>query len=1064
MNILDPVRLLVTLTVGVLFLMGGGGIAEAQQTGTITGSVQEGTGAGLNGVQVSLPDLRRGTITEADGGFRIEDVPAGTHTLRAELIGYGAQSRSVTVRAGEVTEVSFVLQQSVVEMEGLVATALGISREERSLGYATEEITGEELAEVPTDNFSVSLTGKAAGLQVKNLGNIGGSTSVTLRGFNSISSTNQALFVVDGIPLNNESNVECNANCAGSWDGSGFSAGISNVDYGNGVQDLNPSDIESVSVLKGANAAALYGSRASNGVVLVETKKGEGTGGLRITGSASGVWNTPLQMKTMQNEYGGGQTPTDYRWEDGAGGGFNDGTDESWGPPMDGTEYPQWFSESAPFLPSPYSPRKFYETARSSQVNLSVAGSGEDRNLRVSGTRYDGAGIVPNSRLDRTTLSLAGGLDVTEDLSLTTTGHYVKTNGRDRPNMVGFPHGYGVTFSYWQRQTDTNKLREAYEHWKATGEYPRSGHPEGRVPNWNHNFFDSPYYSSHERSTEDSRDRLIGSMQADYQLNDWLSLMGRVGTDVQSHRQYEMYPVGSIAHPDGEYRNNDIYREETNSTVMLTSDFDLTSDVRLTTRAGGALRRENSQIDIAMASRLNVPGTYNVGNSAGPPILNEVRTEKSVNSLYGLATLSYRGWAYIDASGRNDWSSTLPEGENSYFYPSVSSSVILTDALEMPEFLSYAKVRASWAKTGSDAQPYQLRRTFQQGPFWGGTPSYTNPNQLPARDLQPEESESVEVGTELRFADDRGSLDLTVYKTNTRRQILPVDVSHTTGFTNRVMNAGEVQNQGVELTLGLDVLRNQEPDQLGWDLRANFATHNSEVSNLPDGVESIILGSTRGLTVEAREGEEYGAMLGQVTRTNDQGQEMVGFDGRPIPSETKQIVGHFQPDWTAGLRNTLEYQGLRLTTLLDLRVGGDIFCQTCAIGRRTGQLIETLEGRDDFELVLPGVKPDGSPNDVGLPLPVYHRARYDMYHYFTYDASYMKLREFTLGFDLPDRIITALPLSNARVSIIGRDLLILSKNVPHIDPELVTSSGNSQGVEVFRTPSTRSLGIRISVQ
>lgn len=1063
MQITRTIRFVATLVVMAVAHLSWAGPAETQQTGTIEGTVRAASGAGLNGAQVSLPDLRMGTLAGSDGAFRIEDVPVGTHTLRAQILGYGTQSQQVTVRAGQVTDASFVLQQSAVRVEGLVATALGISREERSLGYSTDELAGEELAEVPTDNFSVSLTGKAAGLQIKDMGNIGGSTSVTLRGFNSISGTNQALFVVDGIPMNNESNLECNANCSGSWDGSGMPSGISSVDYGNGVSDLNSQDIESVSVLKGANAAALYGSRASNGVILVTTKKGEGTDGFRVTGSVSSTWSTPLQMRTLQNRHGGGQQPSDYAWVDGAGGGFNDGTDESWGPALDGTSYPQWFSESAPFLPSPYSPRKFYDTGRSSQANFSVAAAGDGEHLRVSGTYYDGVGQIPNSRLDRTTLSVAGGIDLTEDLSLTASGNYVKTTGEDRPNMVGFPDGFGVTFAYWQRQVDTERLKRAYDRWLETGEQPRPGHPEDRGPNWNHNFFDNPYYSTHSRHTEDARDRLLGSLQADYRINDWLSAMARVGTDFQNHRMYEMFP-NSVGHPDGEYRNRDVYREETNTTVMLTSDVDLTSDVRLTARAGGALRRERAKDDIGIAQKLNVPGVYNLGNSSGPPQLSEFRSNKDVNSVFGLATLSYRNWAYIDASGRNDWSSTLPEGDNSYFYPSVSGSVILSDALDVPDFLSYAKIRASWAKTGSDAQPYQLRRTFQEGPFWEGTPSYTNPNALPASDLTPEEAESIEFGTELRIADDRGSLDLTYYKTNTRQQILPVDISHTTGFSNSVMNAGEVENKGFEATAGFDVLRDTGADELGWNVRVNFSTFSSRVSDLPEGVESIILGSTRGLTVEAREGEEYGAMLGQVTQTNDQGQELIGYDGRLIPSETKQVVGNFQPDFTAGLRNSFEYRGLRLSTLLDWRVGGDVFCQTCAIGRRTGQLIETLEGRDDFAIAHEGVHPDGTPNTVTLPPPVYNRDRYRMFHYFTYDASYLKLRELTMGFDLPEGIVAALPISDARLSVIGRDLLILSKNVPHIDPELITSSGNAQGIEVFRTPTQRSIGLRLSVR
>lgn len=1058
-----PVRVASVIAAASVALCTLAATLPAQETGAITGEVRQPNGQALAGAQVSLPDLNLGTLVSSDGSFRIEDVPVGTHTVQAQVIGYAVQTREVTVDAGEAANVSFVLEQSAVQLEGIVATALGISREERSLGYSTDEIQADELAEVPTDNFSLTLTGKAAGLQVKDMSNIGGSTSVTLRGFNSISGSNQVLFVVDGIPMNNESNLECNANCAASWDGSGVPSGLSAVDYGNGVSDLNPQDMESVSVLKGANAAALYGSRASNGVILVTTKKGEGGDGFRVTGSVSSTFSTPLQTRTLQNQNGGGQQPSDYEWVDGGGGGFNDGTDESWGPALDGTNRAQWFSPSAPWLPSPYSPRKFYDTGRSTQANVSVAAAGESEHLRVSGTYYDGTGQIPNSRLDRATLSVAGGIDLTEDLSLTASGNYVKTTGEDRPNMVGFPDGFGVTFAYWQRQVDTERLRQAYMDWMETGEYPRDGHPQDRGPNWNHNFFDNPYYSTHSRHTEDARDRLLGSLQADYRFNDWLSAMARVGTDFQNHRMYEMFP-NSVGHPDGEYGNRDVYREETNTTVMVTTDVPLTADVQLTTRAGGALRRERAKDDIGVAQNLNVPGVYNLGNSAGPPQISEFRSNKDVNSVFGLATLSYRNWAYIDASGRNDWSSTLPEGENSYFYPSISGSVILTDALDMPGFLSYAKVRASWAETGSDARPYQLRRTFQEGPFWEGTPSYTNPNALPARNLTPEQAESIEFGTELRFADDRGTLDLTYYKTNTRQQILPVDISHTTGFSNSVMNAGEVENKGFEATAGLKLLRAADVDEVGWDMQVNFSTFSSKVSNLPEGVESIILGSTRGLTVEAREGEEYGTMLGQVTQTNDQGQELIGYDGLLIPSETKEVVGSFQPDFTAGLRNSFEYQGLRLSTLLDLRVGGDVFCQTCAIGRRTGQLIETLEGRENFEIAHEGVHPDGTENTVMLPPPVYHRDRYNMFHYFMYDASYLKLRELTLGFDLPQGIVEALPISDARLSVIGRDLLILSKNVPHIDPELITSSGNAQGIEVFRTPTQRSLGLRLTVR
>ncbi len=1037
------------------------GAAETQQAGTLRGVVTATDGTPLSGAQVSIATLQMGSLADGSGQFVIPSVAVGTHSVTAQLIGYAAQTREVAVQAGQTASVDFVLELSAIEIEGVVVTALGISREERGLGYAVDNIRGANIAEVPTENISAALAGKAAGLQVKSLGPIGGSSSVVLRGFSSISGSNQVLFIVDGIPVDNDSNAECNTNCTGNL--SANFLGRSGVDYGNAIQDLNPADIEEISVLKGANAAALYGSRASNGVVLITTKNGANAGSFQVEGSTGLTFSTPLRLPVKQNEYGGGQTPDDYRWVNGAGAGYNDATDESWGPPLNGSLHEQWWTPNpVPFLASPYSPRKFFQTGHNSTTNVAVSAAAEGKHVRFSATSMDGAGLVPNSGLERSTFNLAGGMELTEGLDMTVSGSYVKTEGQNRPVFRGYPGGMGVAFSYWQRQLDVDRLEDAYSRWKEGGEYPHPGHPDGRVPNWNHNFFDSPYYTVYERQTSDTRDRFLGSVRMEHEINEWLSAMARIGTDWSAHRQFEQFPARSLAHPEGEFINNKIYQQETNAELLVTADLAVNEDLQVTVRGGGSVRRNSEDRNFTHVRRLNVPGVYNVGNSAGPPALNELLLDQHVNSVYGLTTVSYRNLAFLDVTGRNDWSSTLPSENNSYFYPSFSSSVILSEVFRLPEFISFSKLRGSWAKVGSDARPYQLRSVFNQGPFWESTPSFTHPNQLANQELRPEETVSIEVGTEMRFANDRGSVDLTYYKTNTSDQILPVDISHTTGYSQRILNAGEVQNQGFEVVLGLDILRSAEG--LTWTTQTNWSTNKSEVISLTEGLETIVLGTSRGLTVEARIGEPYGTMMAQVSRQDSQGRVMIDDNGRVIPTATKQVIGNFQPDWMAGVRNTFSYQGVNLSVLLDIRRGGDVFCQTCAIQRRTGQLIETLAGRETFLLVHEGVRSDGSPNGIGLPLPVYWRNLYsNAYERFLYDASFVKLREVSLNFAVPDNIVQKLPVSSARIAIVGRDLLLFT-DVPHIDPELNATTGNAQGMELFLNPSPRSIGFTVSLR
>ena len=1061
MSIRRPQRVPRAMAAMALILVGTG--VHAQERGTIRGTVSDASGQPIEGAQISIPERQLGSLSRATGAYLLTGVPAGTHEVQATILGFGTQTQSVQLTAGGIVQADFRLEQTALALEGIVVTALGISREERALGYAVDNIQEDQISEIPTENISASLAGKAAGLQVKSLGPIGGSSSVVLRGFSSISGSNQVLFIVDGVPVNNESVAECNANCGGrsgsSWYSGAFGEG--GVDYGNAVQDLNPQDIESISVLKGANAAALYGSRASNGVVLITTKKGAGVSGFRLDASVQSMWSTPLAMPTYQNRYGGGPRPDQgYQWVDGEGTGIGDGTDESWGPPLDGQLYDQWFSpDPQPWLASPYSPRTFWRTGHNHTFSAAAAASTDRSNIRFGATQMEAAGITPASELDRTNLSLAGVVELTDALRLTGAANYNKTVGENRPSFRSSLFSVGYAFSYWQRQVDIDRLRNAWLRWRETGEYPRSGHRDGWVPGWNHNYFDSPFYYQGERYTSDVRDRGFGHVQLEYDVNEWLSARARVGSDWYSHRIKEEYPI-SEAKPEGGFKTGKNFRQETNAELLLSGTFELGGNFGMSVRTGGNLRWNDADSHRLETSFLNVPGIYNAANSAVPPTINDFVSKKEVHSLYGLASMNWGSAVFVDVTARNDWSSTLPAENNSYFYPSFSSSWIFTETMELPEFLSFGKLRASWAKVGSDAQPYQLLSTANQASFWGSTPSFTQADEIANSGLRPEETISIEIGTELRFANDRATLDLTYYKSNTSDQILPVDISQATGYTRQILNAGEVENRGVEIVLSGDILRN--PNGLNWRVETNFAKNTNEVISLTQGLDRILLGDFRGLSVMASVGDEYGAFYGQTFSRDSQGRILVGNDGRPIATEEKQHLGNFQPDWLAGIRNSFRYRDLNVSFLIDIRQGGDVYCHTCMIGWRTGQLIETLEGREQFGLVHEGVLPDGSPNNVMLTLNQYQRARYNMFEVGIFDASFIKLREISVGFDLPEDILSKLPLSTARFSLIGRDLLSFH-DVPHIDPEISSTSGNYQGLETYLLPTSRSFGFSLKV-
>ena len=1035
----------------------------AQQAATVTGRVTSDAGAPLQGVSVSVAQLGAGSYTGEDGRYSFI-VPAARVqgqdvTLSARRLGYQPANATITLAAGTITQ-DFTLASAPTQLEGIVVTALGIEREKRALGVAAQSVQGEELTAARETNIVNALSGKVSGVHITNAGPQGGSSRIVIRGANSIAGNNQPLFIVDGVPVDN---------AAPTNDGFGRGSG-DGYDYGNAVQDVNPNDIESISVLKGPNAAALYGSRAANGAIIITTKSGRAASGIGLTVTQNVSFETPLRLPDYQNEFGqgsGGQ----FSFRDGYGNGVNDGTDESWGPPLDGRMIPQFFSngQPAPWVPAPNNVRDFFETGRTLTTNVALAGQNERANVRLSFTNMDQQGMFPGNELKRINTSLSGGASLTDRLGADGAVHYIRATGDNRPGTGYSPDNAMQQFIWFGRQVDTRLLKN------YTNE-------DGGQFNWNYNYHNNPYWLAHANWNSDQRDRVIGTGSVNYQLTSWLNASARAGTDWYRDFRKRTWAVGTLDFPKGGFEEDEIFRQETNAEFLFTANRDLLSELGMTVNFGGNRRMNTYQFTNEGTSQLVAPGVYNIGNSAIPPVIESFESEKRINSLYGSAQFAYNNYFFVDVTGRNDWSSTLPADNNSYFYPSVSTSLIFTDIVPQlrSNALSYGKLRGSWTKVGNDADPYQLAAVYTAVQPFGNIPLYAVPNTIPNATLKPEETAAWEVGTELRFWD-RATLDFTYYDKRTSNQILGAQISGATGFTNIVLNAGEITNKGVELLLDATPVR--LANGFEWGVTLNYARNRSQVAELYGDLQTVVLGSYWSMTIEARKGEPYGAFYGNPYLRDSQGRLILN-NGRPVVDAQKRVLGNYNPDWTGGVMNTFRYRNVDFSFLFDIKQGGDLYSTSNQWGRYAGVLAETVIGRQDLNgdgqpdgLLIEGVNyrtpapgctagndcfTDGSANTTRTAAEAYQHSLWRIHEEWIYDASYIKLREMKLGYTVPGNFAARMGLSAMNLSLVGRNLW-LSTDVPHIDPETAFSAGNVQGLEFGQLPSARSIGFNITV-
>jgi TonB-linked SusC/RagA family outer membrane protein len=1055
----------------------------AQQPTRVVGQVQDNGGKPLAGVQVFVIGTTVGTLTDGNGQFSLE-VPARRDSLSFTYIGYRTAVRAVAA------VVNVTLRVEAVSLEGLVVTALGIEREQRTIPYAAQTVSGDRLNQVPTTNVVAALQGNIAGLHVTNSSAPFGSARIVVRGASSILGENQPLIIVDGIPIDNSA-ASLNGYGGGSMEG---------YNVGNAAADIDANNIESVTVLKGPNAAALYGSRAANGAIVYTTKKGrgpEGQTGFGLSATIGSQFETPLMLPSYQNQYGQGFTG-EFEFVDGNGGGVNDFADESWGPKLDGrttgcvynaagtaydTSRPcrQFFGEG-PWQAHPDNVRNFWETGALTTLNVAVSRSAERSNVRLSVGRQDESGMYPNNRNIRTDVALAGGAQISDRLSTEAAIDYITNGYKNQPKQSYDDTDPMQNFIWFGRQVDIDMLKQTKyrnpsdpltQDILAGNGWIRTDAP---IPySWNYSYHDNPYWMAGIKTTDFDRNRLLGHASATYRLLDWMSVTGRVGRDWYENSFRSNYPVNTV---DGGYRLGSLYdRGETRSQMvadfLLTANRPLMQDLNVTVNAGGAIAKNDFNSRTGEVSELVIPGVYTLENSAGQPATSIYQSEKQVNSLYGSASFNWKNWFSVDVTGRNDWSSTLPRDNNSYFYPSVGAAFIFTDALGIQSnILSYGKLRASWTRVGNDTDPYQLEAVYGSGTPWAGQPTFTVDNALPNPVLKPEQTIGIELGTDLGLLNNRLILTASVFEKKTKDQILPVSISNATGFLSAWVNSGEVRNRGVELQV------NATPVQMAdfrWNTIVNWAKVDNKVLSLYSGVDRIVIGTYWNASITADVGEPYGNIVGTKWKRNEQGQIIVNDDGLPVRDSRQVVLGNYNPDWHGGISNTLSYRDVSLSFSFDGQWGGQVYSVTKWFGSYAGVLERTLAGREE-EWNKPGYLVPNSVYDSSAAHPRHgepnttHVLAEDYWHNIFYaqeeglvDASYLKLRDARIAWNLPDRFVRRMGFSGATFALVGHNLLLWTKQ-DIIDPETAFDASNRQGVENAQLPTTRSFGFTFTVK
>jgi len=1050
-------------------------------TGTVTSAED---GSALPGVSVVVQGTTIGAVTDFEGEYSIT-VPEDAESLMFSFVGMMTE---VVEIAGQTT-INVELESTSMELDEVVVTALGISREKKSLGYAVQEVGGDEINTAPETNFTASLSGKVAGVQIKAPNTMGGSANVLIRGNASITGNNQPLYVIDGVPVDN-SNFSNNSD---GWGG---------YDYGNLAMDLNPADIASVSILKGAAASALYGNRASNGVILVTTKKASGRKGIGVSVNSNfqvgSVDNSTLPLH--QYEYGAGYGPyyedaTGYFFEGDVDG---DGTpdlitptseDASWGHIFDeNLMVVQWdaldpaapnYGEKRPWVAPPEGHRmpSFFETSTRWMNNIEFEGANKDGRFRLSYTNLDEKGILPNSSIKKNTVNFSGTYNFTKKLSVSANVNYINQNTVGRYG-TGYDGGNPMqSFGQWfQTNVDFERLKDyksPYDGHQYTWNYAYWT-PDSQRPI----YFDNPYWVRYENFEDDQRNRLLGYATADYQFTDWLSLSFRTSVDFYQDVQNERIAVGGNA--QSSFANYNRNFNESNTDLILRFKKDV-NDLSFNGLVGANYRSQTMQrIQVNTVGGLLIPDFYTVSNSASPVNASEALIELTERSVFANLSVGYKDMIYLEGTGRMDQSSSLKPADDpsdyTFFYPSVALSVLLDrmGGLQDLTWLDYAKVRANYANVGAGTGAYRKVNTYDQRANWGSLGLFSQPATLQNPDLLPENTRSIELGLETFMFQNRLGLDIAVYQTNSFNQIFDVPISNASGYNRMYVNGGEIENRGLEVALYTTPV---QTSNFSWSLNVNWFANRNTVVSLAEGVPTLQLMSAWDVKVNAEAGEPYGTIKGTDYVYTD-GEITVDEDGYLlIGDDPLAVLGNIQPEWNAGISNVFTFGNFTVNALIDIQKGGDIYSVNSKYGYATGVYAETAGLNDKGNpkrdpvadgggMSFGGVYEDGTPNDTYVDA-----SQWGGYWYYgwsptaryLFDASYVKLRELSIGYTLPQSVLGDSFIRGINVSLVGRNLWIIHKNTPTFDPEAILTSGNRQGIEQGAYPTVRTMGVNLKL-
>ncbi len=1055
---------------------------NAQQT--ISGNIiDETTKEFLVGAAILEKGTSNGAFADVNGQFTLEVQELPT-TLIVSYLGYTTLDFPVA-QAGKL---SIALQAADLGIEEVVVTALGLKRSSKGIGYAIQQIDGAAVEEVQAVNFLDNLGAKLAGVRVTaGATGIGSTSNITIRGESSFTNNNP-LFVVDGIPINNNTVVNITDERA---------AGFQEVDFGNGAMEVNPSDIASISVLKGPSAAALYGTRASNGVILINTKDGGRKEGLGISFNTTTYVETLFRLPQYQNTYGQGNNGA-FEFVDGLGGGINDNITYSYGPRLDiGLNIPQFDSPvplpngqvvrggdvavhggapitATPFVSRPDNVKDFYETGLTNITNLALNGGSDNSNYRLSLTNLTSESVIPGVNLDRKTVAAKMNFAPAKGFKLSTFINYINTQSDNRPSSGYGSENINYDLTAWLgRQTDLGVLRD----------YWQPGLEDLQQYSFNYTFFDNPYFILLENRNSFNRDRLFGHLTATYDFNEYLSLTIRTGMDFSNELRQFRRAFSTNRFRNGGYAENTVFFRENNTDFLINYQRPL-GDFSLSVSAGGNRMDQSASTSQTQTTALAQAGVFKLSNAAAPLDIIELESRKRINSLYGLAKVAYKDFLFLDLSGRNDWSSALAtpfSTENtSFFYPSASLSFVLSNITTLAKSVSFAKLRASWAQVGNDTDPYRTSGVFLAQTAFNGQPTFSDQGSLPNTNLLPEQTTSVEVGADIRFFDDRLRFDITYYNALTENQILSLPIALSSGYDERILNGGSVRAEGVEIVLGFSPVRSAK---FNWETLVNFSTNRALVESLPDEANRLTLGYSRvydnpNQTVwfQVSEGDQIGDLWGTGYLRNEDGDFVIGDDGRFIVDNTLKKLGNYNPDFILGLSNQLRYKNVSLGFVFDWRQGGELISRTLSLAGVAGQLEET-EFRPEEGIVAEGVvnlgttaEPQYVSNTAAIPAESYYRQFYDRNHEENnvYDASYLKLREMSIGYRLTKAQLQSTFLrkfNSLNITLVGRNLFALSE-IPHFDPEQLSIQGNQfvQGVEDMAYPTTRSIGLSLGFE